>query len=1013
VFGLRLRSNYSLLSGASSIDSLLALAAEWGVPALALTDQNNLYGAVSFFERARHYGIRPILGAILDAPDGEVVLLVENHRGYANLCRLISARQLDAGFLLSAALPERQEGLIALVPGGGLLDRLAPDMDAGRLWLELIRPARGINSEREKLRAAKRLGLSVVASCDVFLARPEGFELHAALAAMRANDLLEAVRPRVASRIEAYMRSPGEMAALFSDVPDALAATARVAARCDFDLLALEKVFPRLPGDSAAQLRAEALEGAGHRYAKRGGRFGSRFEREMGLIVRKGFADYFLVVADIVRHARALGTPVAGRGSGASSLVAYCLGITNVDPLVLDLPFERFLNEGRLDYPDLDIDFCWRLRDEVIDYVYRKYGADHVAMIATYATMQPRLAFRETGRILGISNPLITRVEKRLRSGRPDLGGIPVEGEVLQRALHLAGRLEGFPHHLSVHCGGVVITPGPICGHAPLQRAEKGVVITQYDKDAVEVAGLVKLDLLGNRALSSASEAIRLLGGRGVSVPDPEGLPDGDPRTVELLSRGETVGVNQLESPAMRQLVAQIGPRGVRGLMQVLALIRPGAASLGMKEEFVRRARGRSPVPEIDPRLEGILGNTSGIMLYEDDVLLVAVALTGLDAAAADRFRRAVTKCRSDAERLELSREFLARCRENGVDVEFAADLWVQMAKFNSYSFCRAHAASYARLAWTNAWLKAHHPAEFWMGALNNNASMYPSWVYVEEARRAGVGVLLPCVNRSGREFLLEEGSIRTGLGRVRGLSRRAIASILRERPFADLADFLARAELRVTEAGDLVRCGALDFTARSRPEMLLEVHATFPSARKLAGAGGLFRESVKPALRAELGDYRPVEKMRHEWELLELWPRRHPLFALRRTIRRLRAASSADLPQLAGCGVRLIGIAAAGRTARTEGGDLMGFMSLSDEAGLFEVTLFPEIWRRSRRLLTEAGLGPFLVEGKVEAQCGAVSVAVESIEPLKNCSRGEEPAGSESRTYTRSQKGHPPCQPN
>ncbi len=987
---LRLRSNYSLLSGGSSIDALLALAVSWDLPALALTDENNLYGAVHFSERARDHGIRPILGAILDAPDGEAVLLVENHAGYANLCRLLSRRHLDPDFLISRELPESQGGLIVLTPDLVLAGKLAPNMDPGRLWLELIRPARSVSVEREVLRAARHLGLGLAASCDVFFARPEGFELHEALVAMRANDLLEAVRPKVAQRINGYMRSPGEMAELFADVPDALAATGQIAERCHFDLLAVETVFPRLPGDSAAQLRAEALEGARLRYAKRDGRVLSRFEREMDLIVRKGFADYFLVVADIVRHARSLGTPVAGRGSGASSLVAYCLGITNVDPLGLDLPFERFLNEGRQDYPDLDIDFCWRLRDEVIDYVYHKYGDDHVAMIATYATMQPRLAFRESGKIMGLSNPLITRLERRLRWGKPDLGKLPVEPKMVERVLHLAGRLEGFPHHLSVHCGGVVITPGPICEHAPLQRAEKGVVITQYDKDGVEAAGLVKLDLLGNRALSSAGEAIKLLGGRGVSVSDPEGLPDGDPETVELLARADTVGVNQLESPAMRHLLAQLRPRGVQEVMQVLALIRPGAASLGMKDEFVRRSRGLASVPQIDPRLDRVLGDTFGIMLYEDDVLLVAMALTGLDPASADHFRRAVTKCRSDARRLELSERFLAHCRENGVNAECAAGLWVQMAKFNSYSFCRAHAASYARLAWANAWLKAHYPAEFWMGALNNNASMYPTWVYVEEARRGSVDVLLPCVNRSGEEFVLEAGGIRTGLGRVRGMTARGIASVLRARPYADLADLLARAEPRIAEVESLIRCGALDCTGRARPEMLLEVHATFKSARKLAGARGLFAESVKPELSTDVDDYPTIDKMRDEWELLGLWPRCHPLAGLRRATIRMRATSSAELPGMVGRRVRLIGIAAAGRTTRAENGKLMGFMSLSDEAGLFEITLFPEVWRRSRRLLAGGGLGPFVVEGRVEEQCGAIGVTVEGIESLEDHSRAE-----------------------
>jgi DNA-directed DNA polymerase III PolC len=973
-----------LLSGASSVESLVDLAVEWGLPALALTDENNLYGAVPFLERARERGLRPILGAILDGRDGGAVLLVENRTGYANLCTLISLRRLGEEFTLAEELPRRQRGLVILTPQVALAEALAGRLDRGRLWLELLRPGPGLNDQRRLLRTARRLGLGVVASCDAFFARAEDFELHEALVAVRENALLDEVRPKVAGRREARLRPPAEMARLFADVPEALTAVRRIAERCEFDLLGLETVFPRLPGDSVGRLRTAAQEGARWRYQRVAGPVRRRLERELELIARKGFADYFLVVADIVRHARSLGTPVAGRGSGASSLIAYCLGVTNVDPLALDLPFERFLNEGRRDYPDLDIDFCWRLRDEVIDYVYRRYGEDHVAMIATYATMQPRLAFREVGKILGMSNPLITRVERRLRSGGGNLGGLPVEKRVVERALRLARRLEGFPHHLSVHCGGVVVTPGPISAHAPLERAQKGVVVTQYDKDGVEAVGLVKLDLLGNRALSSTGEAVRALRARGAKL-DPEELPEGDAKTARLLARAGTVGVNQLESPAMRHLLAQLRPRGVRDLMRVLALIRPGAASLGMKDEFVRRARGLAPVPRTDARLDRILGGTFGIMLYEDDVLLVARALTGLDAAGADRFRRAVTKCRSDAERLELSREFIARCRANGVDPELAAGLWVQMAKFNSYSFCRAHAASYARLAWAGAYLKAHHPEEFWLGALNNNASMYPTWVYLEEARRSGVGVLLPCVNRSGKEFSLEDGAVRTGLGRVRGLSERSIASILRGRPYADLADFLARAGVRLGEAESLVRCGALDFTDRTRPDALLELFTSFPSARRLPGARGLFGCSPAPAVAEPLEDYAPIRKVRDEWELLELWVRRHPLAGLSETLRRMGATGSAHLAKHVGRRVRAVGLAAAGRTTRSESGKLMGFLSLSDAEGLFEVTLFPDVFRRARRLLAYEGLGPFVVEGRVEEQYGALSVIAVGLSVLQS----------------------------
>jgi len=1045
---LRVRSNYSLLSGASHVGKMLDRAAEIGLGAIALTDENNLYGAPLFFESARERGIRPILGALVDDPPivggpraggggggggggRQAVLLVRDASGYASLCRVISRRMLEDDFSLERALSEKSAGLFILTPDLELAEALVGSAEPGSLWCELIRPGASVNAERRLLETARRLGLGVVASCDVYFAdgaEPGDFDLHELLTAMAENTVLAEVARRLSGRRECFLRPGAQMARLFGDMPEALAATGRIAAGCDFDLLGRETVFPRL-GDggtgSAERLMTETLAGARRRYGEVGAAALSRIRRELDLITRLGFVDYFLVVADIVRHARSLGTPVAGRGSGASSIVAYSLGVTNVDPLKYNLPFERFLNAGRRDFPDLDIDFCWRLRDDVIDYVYETYGDDRVAMIATYATCQPRLAFREVAKALGLSSEDITTIADRLRAGMPRSRWrtLPAEPGTIDRIYDLAGRIEGFPHHLSVHCGGVVITPGAISRHAPLQRAEKGVVITQYDKDGVEAVGLVKLDLLGNRALSTTAEAMRLLGDRGV---DPEAVPDGEPRTVTGLAAGDTVGVNQLESPAMRHLLRQLRPRNIRQVMQVLALIRPGAASLGMKEEYVRRARGVSPVRPLDERLDGILGETHGIMLYEDDALLVAAAIAGLSVVDADRFRRAVTKCRNDDERLRLSRDFLCRCRENGVDSELARDLWVQMSKFNSYSFCRAHAASYARLAWANAWLKAHHPPEFWTAALNNNQSMYPKWVYVEEAKRAGVPLLLPCVNRSGVEFVLESGgggAIRTGLGRVRGLSERAVDSIISGRttgagggPFEGVLDLVARTCVKIAEAENLVRCGALDCTGRSRPEMMLDLHTDFESAKALRGRMELVRFTPEStAVGARLDDYSAAQKRSDEWELVELFVGPHPMAPFRRALSGGGAVFGSEAAACRpGKPVTVAGLAAAGRSTRTATGERMCFITLSDESGLTEVTLFPAVYKRHRLEMVEAGLGPFVIEGVIESQYDALSVTAGRVETLRGflarmrkCGRRGRWAGSSSgRRATASRTG-------
>ncbi|MFC1462432.1 DNA polymerase III subunit alpha [Verrucomicrobiota bacterium] len=979
---IRVRSNFSLLSGASSIDALVEKASLFGMPALALTDTNNLYGAVYFFDKARRYGVRPIIGAIVNCGQGEVVLLAQNSNGYANLCEIISRRNLDGNFSLTDTVAERQEGLFVLTADPALLESLREKVDRKRLMLEIIRPVENRARTKAAIATAKRLNVGIVASCDAYFAAPSDFYLHRILCAMRCNTPAWKLDEKLFAPQNAHLRTPKEMSWLFKELPRALKATHRVREECSFSFHDLPTTFPKVPGSSPMMLRARTLEGAQARYRKLTPEIIARIKHECRLIISLGFADYFLVVADIVNHARSLGTPVAGRGSGASSIVAYSLGITNVDPIRHKLPFARFLNRNRRDFPDLDIDFCWRLRDDIIDYVYRTYGHKHVAMIATYATLQPQLAFRETAKALGIPASAVAGMMKKLHINLPrDEWAEPAgQSRMVDQAMRFAQKLIGFPHHLSVHCGGLVITPGKMARRTPLQRAAKGVVITQYDKEAVESVGLVKLDLLGNRALSAMGEAIHLVNKtKGITI-DPERMPETDPKIPRLLAASNTVGVCQLESPAMRNLLRQIQPSSMETLMQVLALIRPGAASLGMKGAFVRRARGMEPIPKIDPRLDDILRETYGIMLYEDDALFVAAALAGLPTEKADRFRRAVTKCRSNERRLQLSRSFLGLCRKNGVDPDIAADLWSQMAKFNSYSFCRAHAASYARLAWTNAYIKSHHPAEFWVAVLNNNNGMYDKWVYIEEAKRCGLPILLPCVNRSAEDFTLENGAIRIGLGQVRMLCTATKHSIYKQRPFDGLADLVMRTSLKIGEGENLVRVGALDFIDRPRSELLKELHLCFKSAKTLRGTAVLIRPPDPVPRSIEVPAVSEAERLSDEWDLLGFSSGRHPVAYIRTSLEKRNILRSSSIPERIGEQIRLCGIAAAARTTPSKNGKRMCFLTLSDEDGLFEITMFPAIYERYKAMFARCGMGLFCVSGKVESQYNAISITADQI---------------------------------
>jgi DNA-directed DNA polymerase III PolC len=978
---LCVRSHYSLLRGASPVDALVARAKALGLPALALTDVDGIYGATVFWQAAKAAGLAPLIGAQV----GGFTLITRNREGWGNLCALLSRKHLGLDVQRPASnvqSPPKSDGLWTSDDVGpwtqdfGLFEGLhviASDIEVAKrlrgkvdhLWLEFVRPARSATYERDVLQS----GLPLVASSDVHFATPAEFRTHRVLAAIRENTVLQRLGPTC---------DPGhhlrDLRALFADVPQALANNERIAADAAWPFLPAPAVFPE-HGAPEGTLRALCRAGLVRRYP--GGRppgAEERLDRELDVIRRLGFEDYFLVVRDIVDYARARGAPVAGRGSGASSLVAYVLGLTNVCPLRYGLQFERFLHEGRTDWPDLDLDFCWRTRDDVINHVFERFGHERVAMVSSHLTLQARGAFREAAKAHGLSDAQVAAVRSALPVDREETvdrlpaglqSRLPVDPGRFDAILSDARRILGSPSHLSVHPGGVVITPGPIDRHAAVQRAEKGVIITQPDKDGVEALGLVKIDLLGNRAVSTIREAIEVVGSLDGYRLDPEAIPDGDPETVELLESGRTIGVNQLESPAMRHLLAQVRPRGLSDVMQALALIRPGAAGEGMKDAFVRRRR-EIEAWSVDPLLWETLGKAHGVLLYEDDLMIVASALTGMTLAEGDRFRRRLQKG-DPAAREAAGREFLARCAEAGTAAATARELWRQMAKFQGYAFCMSHAASYAQLAIASAWLRAHHPQAFWVAAMNNNQGMYEKRVYVEEARRAGVRTELPCVNASGREFTADGAGLRIGLDSVAGLSAGTIASILAERPFGSLREFAARAGAAQPETRALIRCGAFDFLGRARAELLLEMNAT--------------KRASKPGSLAipRMAEVAEREKRRWEFEVLGMSPAMHLMEFLRAGRNLEGTVPSTRLGELAGRRVRVAGVLDALRVTGAASGGAMEFLTLEDEEGVFEVTVFPSVYRRFAASVR--GPGPYVVTGKVEDHLGAVSVTAERID--------------------------------
>jgi DNA-directed DNA polymerase III PolC len=1038
-------------------------------------------------------------------------------------------------------LAELSSGMQIIVEQASLAgELLSAGVEAGRIWLG-IDPATQTHSQLRALeQCARERGLAPVLSGKALMAAAEDYSAARLLAAIRTGGTMDNVAAAELPHSRAVLRSPAELekgtfyfspASPYPDrnLPGKVECPLFQAARnnqklsemCgDFKLLPRRPVFPdyQCPEglDALAHLRQLCEEGLWRRYGSDVPEAAApRLARELDLIARKGFCEYFLVVWDIVQYARRRGAPVAGRGSGGSSLAAYLLGITNVCPIAFEIPFERFLNEYREDFPDLDVDFCWRIRDDVIAYAFRRWGQDRVAMVSMHTTFQHRSAWRETAKAMGMSNEQITEgtegrrarsegrnSEEKNNEERNGEEQPPGCGDISSSSFRpspfaprpssvssLASSILGLPHVLSVHPGGIVIGRKAIDHYVPVQRAAKGVMISQMDKNGLEDMKLVKLDLLGNRNLSTIRCATDLIRRRhGVSV-DVETLPP-DAATIEMLQRADTVGCNQIESPAMRHLLRMMRPRDVRDVMKVLALIRPGAASIGMKEVFIRRhrgieraedgvpcpsLRGHVPLPteeekerharadlgmapdvapDVAPdetptsQVARILRDTCGVMVYEDDVMLVAAALMGCGLDQADRFRKAVQKCQDDAERLDLSRRFLSACTARGVDAEFAKSMWVQMAKYNAYSFCRAHAASYAVLAYAGAYLKAHWPLEFWCSALNNNQSMYPTRCYVEQAKRGGVRFAPPDANRSQEEFTIEENCklqiadcrlngksqtepipsfnlqsaicnlqssasvIRVGLNRISGLGPAHIQSLLRARargPFAGLSDCLARTDLGREQARAMILCGAFDFTARPRPALMLELEL-FLSTRM----GRIWQGQSLLAIGANMpvvpGDYEPLQKYMQERQILGLCTGRHIMELYRESLAEfdgtyrsygsyMSCRNTACVPAgaepvpaernphtlldsraLAGAvgkRVRIAGVLEAQRSALTVRGGTMLFLTLDDEFGLFEVTVFPD----QARTCQIGGYGPYLITGTVEDQYGAVTIRAQSVE--------------------------------
>ena len=1004
---------WSFHYGASPVEQLAEQAARSGLAALGMTDRNGLWGAVPFQKACEARGIRPIHGLWLHTEETDARLLAHDAAGYASLCRLSTRLQferVDSGAgeeAVAQRLPrwiaEEGEGF-ALVSGDGAL------------LAELVRLRGPDHLYATDPRLAAQHRLPWVAAPPVFFARPEDWERHRLLAAIGANTVVSRLDSRALAPRSAWLRGAAELREAYRDAPEALRAAAELAERCRYRIPLGEKRLPRfaVPGGRSALSHLARLcqRGRRRRRLRKDPRYDEQLHRELRLIDEQGFADYFLIVADIVRHARSEGIQNCGRGSVANSLVSYLLGLTHVDPLVHGLYFERFMNRGRSDCPDVDLDFAWDERDRVLDYVYRRYGRERVAMISTHQTFALRGAVRELAKVMGLPPAEIGPVTRALPghweaklgleqlSHNPRTARLPLGDEPWRTILAQAAALDGFPRHLGIHSGGIVIAPSPLTDHLPLQYAAKEtddgrVVITQWDMYPVEDAGLVKIDLLGNRGLAVIRDGVAAVErNTGLKLDFQRIRATRDSRTCAILEQGDTMGCFYIESPSMRSLLLKLRCRDFATLVAASSIIRPGIASSGMMRAYIDRYHHAAEHGAHDdswylhPALRELLGETFGVMTYQEDVLKVVQAVAGMSAEDGDGIRRAMSKKRAYQHLEGYAKRFLQGAAARGMPPDRATELWRQIESFSGYSFCKAHSASYAEVSFQSAYLRAHHPAEFMAAVLANYGGYYSTFAYLAEARRMGLELELPDVNRAGATFQGCRGTVQVGLCQIRGLSMAAAAAVLSERqcggPFASQDELTERIELAPGEFEALIRAGALDELADgwNRPERM---RAAALYARRfrnpLTGKGSLFRAGEELRRPPPAPDYSRRRMLQQEWEALDFLVSAHPLSLFHDAIRESGAVPARKLRDHLGERVRLVGWQVTQKPVRTRTGKPMMFLSFEDTTALYETVMFPEAYRRlAPWILTR---GPYLLEGVPRDEYGAITVEVSHLRLL------------------------------
>ena len=974
---LSVHSVYSFLNSTLTMDAIVALAKERGLPAIALADIGNLHGAVEFTQAAKRAGIKPILGATVQVEGQPARLYVQNATGYCNLCRLLSTATPHADSEDDSTEPRQVRiGMQGFNEGNDGLLAVGADRRLSEVFGDRFYPAVADANEAKAVSAPRCVALLPIHYAE----RDERWKWNI-VQSIRTRTLLRQAHPAKILDGDFHLRSPAEMMDLFREFPDALSNTIELAERCPFELPLGAPQFPAFkPEDGStphAFLRKLVLEGLRRRYRDRADRMHAQVDEELSIITEVGYAEYFLVVWDILQECRRRGIEWITRGSAADSLVCYCLGISDVCPIRFDLYFRRFLNKERMamnKLPDIDIDFAHDRKDDVVDLIFQKYGAAHAAVVGGFSTFQARSAFAEVAKVLGVGEREVRKMTDHfpwsfgggwvpneptpsgghglieMLKASPENRDLPIDEEPYRTALLMAEFLDGVPRYPKMHPCGVVLSCQPMLELTPTFTSNKGYPTTHFDMDAVEAIGLVKIDILAQGGLAAMRDAKQWLSRRGVEV-DLGGLePWKDKEVWEMLASGGSRAVHHIESPAMIGLCRQCNVRDIDGLVAIVSVIRPGAANEGKKQSFARRYQGLEPVTYPHPSLEPCLKSTFGLVVYEEHILQMCEAFAGLPPGRADVLRRALSKFKEPLIE-EIRREFFSCAKARGQDDDKIAEVWGLVRGFAGYAFCKAHSTAYGVEAYQSAWLKRYYPVEFMAGVLSNGKGFYSPLVYVLECHRLGIPILPPSVNSPGPQFSVEGQSIRVPLTRVKGLTERTKTCILDERgrgEFSSLADFYRRIMPTPDEMEGMIRVGAFDGFGKSRTGQFWEsrhLHHAFGHTAE-PGQGWLLPPPATDRLPA-IPLQEPTRRQRLEWEteLFDFTASGHPL-ELYDDIAWDTYCPVNKLGEHVGKQVVTCGLIIEQRTHHQITGEPMKFLTLADWTGMVETELFALTYR-------------------------------------------------------------------